>query len=359
MRGLVRVVVLAVALAHSVVAPAVQAAERPLKKVQVVFAAGIIDSQVSMWTAAEALGYYKEDGLTVDFSAVRGTAAAIQTLLSGQAQFAVVNAASLLLPASRGQDVGVMGVYNWMRKNHVRFAVKPDSPITELAQLKGKKIGITTMADTGNQAGIPALKLVGLDPEKDLTRIVVGYGGSAATALAGGSVDALAIWDVEFGRMENLGFKFRYLPIPPPIVNIFGATLAATRDFAKQDPQAVLGVGRGTAKGFLFAFNNPEAAIRLHWRLYPETKPKGKTEEEALREQLFLVKLRLPLYRFDDLADRRWGPYTREEWQTWARILGVEDKVKDLDALYTNAAVEEINRFDPRKIEADARAAGR
>jgi len=350
---------LVLVLASMALAQAAWAAERPLKKVQLVFAAGIIDSQVSMWTAAEALGYYKEDGLSVDFSAVRGTAAAIQTLLSGQAQFAVINAASLLLPASRGQDVGVLGVYNWMRKNHVRFAVKPDSPIVELAQLRGKTIGVTTLADTGSQAGIPALKLVGLDPEKDVTRIVVGYGGSAATALTGGSVDALAIWDVEFGRMENLGFKFRYLPIPPRIVNIFGATLAAQRDFARQDPQAVLGVGRGTAKGFLFAFNNPEAAIRLHWRLYPETKPKGKTEEEALREQLSLVNLRLPLYKFEDLADRRWGAYTREEWQTWARILGVEDKVKDLGALYTNAAVDEINRFDPRKIEADARAAAR
>ena len=113
------------------------------------------------------------------------------------------------------------------------------------------------------------------------------------------------------------------------------------------------------AKGFLFAFNNPEAAIRLHWRLHPESKPKGKAEEEALREQLYLVKLRLPLYTFDDLTDRRWGAYTREEWATWARILGVDDKVKDLGAFYTNIHVEEINRFDPRKIEADARRGGR
>ena len=62
---------------------------------------------------------------------------------------------------------------------------------------------------------------------------------------------------------------------------------------------------------------------------------------------------------FDDLADRRWGAYTREEWQTWARILGVEDKIKDLGAFYANAHVEEINRFDPRKVEAEARAAGK
>ncbi len=337
-------------------APA-RAAERPLQKVKVVFAAGIIDAQVSMWTAAEALGYYKAEGLSVEFATARGTAAALQTLLAGEAQFAVVNAASLLLPASRGQDLGVIGVYNWMRKNHVRFAVKPDSPLHELSQLKGKKVGVTTMADTGSMAGIPALKLVGLDPERDVTRGVVGYGGSAATALMSGAADALAIWDVEFGRMENLGFKFRYLPIPPPIVNIFGATLAATRHFVQQDPQAVIGLGRGIAKGFLFAFTNPEAAIRLHWKLYPESKPKGKTEEEAFREQLFLVKLRLPLYRFDDLADRRWGAYTREEWQTWARILGVDGKIKDYGALYTNAFVDQYNAFDPKVVEADAHAA--
>ena len=354
-----RMKALVLALALLAIATGAWAGERPIKKVKLVFATGIIDAQVSMWTAAEELGYYKEDGLSVEFIAVRGTAAALQTLFSGQAQFAVVNAASLLLPAAKGQDLGVIGVYNWMRKNHIRFAVKPESPIRELPQLKGKKIGVTTMADTGNLAGIPALKLVGLDPDKDVERVVVGYGGSGAGALMSGAVDALAIWDVEFGRMENLGFKFRYLPIPPPIVNIFGATLASTRDFARQEPHTLMAVGRGTAKGFLFAFTNPEAAIRLHWRLHPESKPKGKTEEEALREQLFLVNLRLPLYKFDDLADRRWGPYTREEWQTWARILAVDDKIKDLGAFYTNAQVDEINRFDPRKIEAEARAFGR
>ncbi len=350
---------LAVALASLALAHGAWAGERPIKKVRLVFATGILDAQVSMWTAAEELGYYKDDGYSVEFSTVRGTAAALQTLLSGQAEFAIVNAASLLLPAAKGQDLGVVGVYNWMRKNHIRFAVKPESPLTELTQLKGKKIGITTMADTGNLAGLPALKLVGLDPERDLTRLVVGYDGSAATALMNGSVDALAIWDVEFGRMENLGFNFRYLPLPPQIVNIFGATAAATREFAAREPQALLALGRGTAKGFLLTFHSPEAAIRLHWRLHPESKPKGKSEEEALKDQLYLVNMRLPLYKFDDLADRRWGAYNREEWQTWARILGVEDKIKGLGAFYTNAQVDEINRFDPKKIEADARRLGK
>lgn len=279
MRRGMRVCILA--LVCLAAAQAAWAGERQPRKVKLVFATGIIDAQVSMWTAAEELGYYREDGVSVEFIAVRGTAAALQTLFSGQAQFAVVNAASLLQPAAKGQDLGVMGVYNWMRKNHIRFAVKPESPIRELPQLKGKKIGVTTMADTGNLAGIPALKLVRLDPDKDVERAVVGYGGSGATALMNGTVDALAIWDVEFGRMENLGFKFRYLPIPPQIVNIFGATLASTREFARQEPQTLGAVGRGTAKGFLFAFTNPEAAIRLHWRLHPESKPKGKTEEEA------------------------------------------------------------------------------
>jgi NitT/TauT family transport system substrate-binding protein len=354
MRNAVRVaLVLLAGLAAGAPAPA---AERPAKKVTVVFASGIIDAQVSMWTAAEELGYYKEDGITVDFQSVRGTGAAIQTLLGGQAQFAVVNALSLYQSAARGQDLGVVGAFNWMRKNHFRVAVKPDGPIKELAQLKGKKVGITTMADTGNMAGLPSLRLIGLDPEKDIERVIVGYGGSAATALMNGTVDALAIWDLEFGRMENLGFKFRFLPIPPQIVNIFGATLATTREFLQKDPQAVIAMGRGTAKGFVFAFTNPEAAVRLHWKLYPETKPKGKTEAEAFKEQLYLVNIRLPLYRFDDLADRRWGAYAREEWLTWARIIGVEDKLKDLGAFYTNAYVDEYNKFDARKIEADARA---
>src|SRR5262245_57662632 len=95
MGRLMRVVGFTLALALLVFARAVGAAERPIKNVRMVFATGILDAQVSMWTAAEELGYYKEDGLSVEFVTVRGTAAALQTLLSGQAQFAIVNAASL------------------------------------------------------------------------------------------------------------------------------------------------------------------------------------------------------------------------------------------------------------------------
>ena len=47
-----------------------------------------------------------------------------------------------------------------------------------------------------------------------------------------------------------------------------------------------LGVARGVAKATLFGLTNPEAAVRLHWKLFPASKPQSGDDARLLEDAL-------------------------------------------------------------------------
>ena len=53
-----------------------------------------------------------------------------------------------------------------------------------------------------------------------------------------------------------------------------------------------MALARGYAKGTVFAIANPEAAIRILWEIYPQTKSTGKDEATALRDDLITLEAR-------------------------------------------------------------------
>ena len=58
--------------------------------------------------------------------------------------------------------------------------------------------------------------------------------------------------------------------------------------------------------------------------------------------------------------DQRMGASTRETWEASLRFIGqlrpeIAAKIKDPSRLYTNAVIEEANRFDRAALEAEAR----
>ena len=52
---------------------------------------------------------------------------------------------------------------------------------------------------------------------------------------------------------------------------------------------AAVALAQGYAKGTVFALNNPEAAIRILWEVFPQTRSPGKSEADALRCYCLLV----------------------------------------------------------------------
>ncbi len=344
-------------LAWAAAAPGEAEAGQPLRKVRFIVGAGTVTPMLCNLTVGQELGFYREEGLDVDFSAAAGTGGGLGTLATGAAEFAVSTAPPLLLAAAKGTDMGLVTVYTWTKDIHWQFAVKAESPIGDARELRGKKIGVQSFGDSAYPGAKAMLREVGVDPEKEVAFISVGLGASAGSALQSGQVDALSIWDGAYAAIENLGFKLKYLPLTPGVKELFGAGVAVRRDALAQNRSPIVGLLRGITKGSIFVLENPEAAARVHWKLYPESKPKGKGEAEALRETVHIITSRSGKFAIDPVKMPKYGMNYPKGWEAFVKALALDPAaVGDVRRFYTNELIEEANQFDQEKIRALARA---
>lgn len=316
--------------------------------------AGVNDVTFSHITVGQYLGYYEKGGIALQVEAVSGSGASVQAVAVGKAHAASTTHALLLLPASKGTDLDLVTVYTYLPRHYYGVVVKPGSPISDLRQLAGKRIGIPNMAASPLPYTKAMLKEVGVDPES-VSFAAVGFGVPPAKALYDGAVDALSIFDVSYAAMENEGFTLKYLPLPKEFDRLSGNGVSVKREFLKTHRRQIVGLLRGMAESSLFALKNPEAALRIHWKLYPETRPKGVSEDEAFRKAFHIQAARLSRVSPEGRPVPKWGYIAAADWARTVEIFGLQGRVGDLQRFYTNDLIDEVNTFDPKRIERDAR----
>ena len=138
-----------------------------------------------MWYAFEK-GIFKSNGLEVDMQAISGGAQTSAALLANQIQIAQFGGAEALSANAGGADLVVVAnmapVYPY-----ILYAQKA---IKTIADLKGKKIGVSNKGGSSDIATRAALKANGIDPDKDVSITAVGSHANRTAALLNGSIDA-------------------------------------------------------------------------------------------------------------------------------------------------------------------------
>lgn len=345
----------------SLCAPAVLRAATT--KMRVGLASGVNDAQVAFQSIGmhPRLHWYQTDGVELEIVNTGSTSQPIQLLTNGQVEFATIAPSTLIPVFADNPSLNVVCPYTWMPRIHNTVGVKPDSPIQSIADLKGKTIGIRNTGDSGYPFLQAMLQELGIDPKNDVEWVAVGAGGPAGQALYRDAVQALAIWDAEFARIEISGFKLRILPNLPSTAELFGNAYAVSTPAFEKNKDLYARTFRAVAKGQVFAAANPEAAIRLHWDLFPESKPKGKTEDEAKSEMLKLLQVRKDKwFPPSSSPDQRMGASTRQQWEASVRFLSrlnprIKDKITDVSRLYTTDILDAVNQFDRKALEEEAR----
>lgn len=332
-------------------------------KMRVGLASGVNDAQVAFQSIGmhPKLGWYRDENVELEIVNTGQTTTPLQLLSTGQIEFATIAPGTMLPPFAANPQLGVTTAYMWMPRIHNHVSVKPDSPIKELKELKGRKVGIRGPGDSGYFFLQAAFKGMGIDPQKDVEWVSVSAGGPAGQALYNGTVDALAIWDVEYTRIEIAGFKLRAIANPPDAANLFGNSYAVSvAAFDKAKP-TYAGLFRAIAKGQIFTALNPRAAVLLHWDLFPESKPKGKSEQEAMDDMLKILATRSDKwFQPQGSSDRRMGATRKEQWEESVKFIGrINPKVaeiRDVAALFTNDVIDAANKFDRKAFEEFARS---
>ena len=318
------------------------------------------NEQVGAYAVAVEMGYFAEENLTTTVNNADGSTAAIQAVASGSADVTATSALSLVPAVAQGVPIKAFGglVQNWP----YQIAVAPESPVKSVKDLEGKKIGIISLASASNGYTRAALTLAGLDPDADAELIPVGAGASAGAALMSGEVDVLALYGAAYGNLEAAGLELRYLDNDPFFSDLFSLTFATTPDNLDNKSDVMTRFGRAMYKGTLFTAANPEAAMRMGYKVFPTLLSSGSVEENIEKDtatlKTWLVSA-VPLTGGpEDWSD--WGQITPERWDSFQNFMmeytdNLDAKVS-IDKLWDGSLVEGMNDFDSQKVIDQAKA---
>jgi NitT/TauT family transport system substrate-binding protein len=299
----------------------------------------------------EALGYNAQEGFSIDVQAL-GTNSNVQVATDRGTVNIGIGVPSTVLPIlAKGEWQGARMFYQYTYPYKWDIAVAPGSAVKSYADLKGRKIGVSDFGATEYPVTRNVMKALGLDPDKDVNWVSVGNGTPAGVALQRGVIDALAYFDTGFGQIEAAGIEMTYLPRPTTIPMVGGQFLMAMPTMFEKDRDLLVGFGRSVCKASQFLVQNPAAGAKAFLKMYPETAPRGSSEEQAVKTILQSISRRIKLYT-PPYADTRMGAINEQEFRTEAEMNGLA--IKDYKSVYTNELIDKINDFDSAKVRAEA-----
>jgi NitT/TauT family transport system substrate-binding protein len=322
-------------------------------------AAGVVDPQLMFATVGQnkRLNYYEQEGVALEVINMSGGAQTLQAIVSGNSETANITPIFFLGLLAKEPNIDIIMPYAWLRVPSWGIAVKPDSPVKTIADLRGKTIGIRNQGDSGYPGARAMLKELGIDPDKDVEWIPIGEGGPAGSAIHRNRVDAMAFWDGSFARIELAGFPLRYLENTPGNQRLNGAAYGVRKSDLAKNRDTYVRYFRAMAKSTTFAVANPELSIALHWQVYPETKPKGRSDAEAMTDALRIVNARKDKWLAAPWQkDKRMGAMDKAEWEAQVEFAGLTGQIKDISGIFTNDLIDEINAFDAAAVTAQAKA---
>jgi NitT/TauT family transport system substrate-binding protein len=159
-------------------------------------------SEITNLLAEPDKGFFKAKGIALDYVPGNGGGAALQTLIAGQADIAFTDPAALYLGLDKGEKL--VAIYNIYPQNVFNVVALKSSGIRTAADLKGKRIGVYSLASGTYQNLLVLLHQVALS-EKDVTIQPTGLLNFAP--LMQGQVDATAATDTGLlvARAKGLG----------------------------------------------------------------------------------------------------------------------------------------------------------
>lgn len=182
--------------------------------------------------------FFKEEGLSVELFHGLSGPAVVQALIAGTIPLGDIGVGPAIVAAARGLPLlqPALGAIGTPKQPVSRIMVKGDSPITEVAQLKGKKLALHQRG-TMEDISLAALKKTRGIGREDLEIVIVPAPGQPL-ALAQGLVDAIYALPPADAVAEKR-FGARTLINAADFIPYLGyGTLAMRRDFVDAYPDA-------------------------------------------------------------------------------------------------------------------------
>ncbi|HTI49257.1 MAG TPA: ABC transporter substrate-binding protein [Casimicrobiaceae bacterium] len=224
---------------------------------------------------AMAKGYFKEEGLNITglISSAGGGTTLRNMLAGGGSPYGEVNPVAVVSAVLAGADLKIVSD-NVLTVAEFVWAVKPDSPIKTLKDLKGKKIGYTNPRSTSQALDNLLLEQAGYK-QGDVELVKTGGFGEGVAALEAGQVDMVPITEPLWSKYKD---KFRAVvraaDVLPPLDNVVGVT---TVEMAEKKGDFIRAVIRARRKAVAFMRDHPDEAADIVAKQYNIDKDVAKS----------------------------------------------------------------------------------
>lgn len=222
------------------------------------------------YAVAVEKGYFKAEGIDVSgiiTSAGGGTS--LRNMLAGGVPYGEVNPGVVVAAIQQGADLRIISD-NVLTVAEFVWAVKLDSPIKTLKDLKGAKIGYTNPRSTSQGLAMLLLTQAGLQPT-DAELVRTGGFGEGVAALDTGLITVAPLAEPLWSKFKD---KYRAVAVAseilPPLDNVVGVT---TANMAAEKGNFIRAVIRARRKAVEFMHQNPDEAavlITKHYSIEPE-----------------------------------------------------------------------------------------
>jgi NitT/TauT family transport system substrate-binding protein len=235
--------------------------------------------------------------------------------------------------------------YTAFRRNIFGVAVPERSPIRSYKDLKGAKIGVTSMASTGVVVARSVAASAGLDPDNDIRIVVSGQPAQTVVLLKREEIQAASQWDTQYTLMRLAGVPMRMLE--DPLIASFPAnSLVALPATIKEKRDLLVKLAQGYTMGAIYAIRNPRKATELFLSVYPQIVPTGMPLDQAVERTTALLATVTDKWTLND-ETRNWGESniaTYQKYMDWLVEAKILKQRVAADEIVTNELIADINR---------------
>ena len=278
---------------------------------------------------AQENGYFAEEGLNVEFY-YAAAADIVKNVAAGNVEFGFPNADAVV--AAKAQGIPVKVVHTTYQEGLGAIIFGSDSGISTPADLKGKKVAVTSLGSANYFQLQAAMESAGLTID-DVQVEIVGTGA----ILTEGQVDAIVFSKLRTIELNNSGYAASEITCDQFLPS-FGNVLVAGDKLVAEDPETVDGFCRALNKAIEYIIDgHVEEAVDMSIEKYAPTFAEKRDVVVQILNDVFVKTL----WQSDYTKENGIGASNPEKWQALideSKEIGNIDETFDAsELLYTPA----------------------
>lgn len=232
-----------------------QAQDRSLKKIRWGVTA-ISASNWIPWIAKEAK-IYEKNGLDVELILLRGSGQTSAAIVSGSIFGAPVTTPTVMLADLGGADL--VTVAHTVPGVQTKLLVRPE--IKRPEDLKGKRVGISSLGSLGDFLERYIMRKYGLEPGRDVILISVGGPPETLQALMSGAVDGGSLSYPVNAAAEKQGFRVLWDARKEVVYP--SMSVVTRRKNIQEDRDTVMRMVRSHVEGFAYFKSHKDFSLKV------------------------------------------------------------------------------------------------